>query len=95
MVSVPADGFDALRHYSSSSGSPPVEVIAMQSDEDMISDRRSVGVSLIGDDSILIDPVRDFPYNDPGESLVDTVVRLSNYFSSRKTPARFIPSLTG
>ncbi|KAM5345480.1 hypothetical protein ACJ41O_011342 [Fusarium nematophilum] len=85
MVSAPAQSFDTPQLASSRSASPPIEIITVQSDEDMISDRQSVGVSIVGDDPILIDPVGDFPFNEPDETLVGTVTRLTNYLSTRET----------
>jgi ubiquitin carboxyl-terminal hydrolase 34 len=50
----------------------------------MASDHMSVGVSIVGDDPILIDPIHDFPFHDPEETTESTVERLANYLSTRE-----------
>ncbi|KAF4978374.1 hypothetical protein FZEAL_5233 [Fusarium zealandicum] len=83
MVPVPTQSFGTPQSASSrSTSSPPIEIITVQSDEDMISDRQSVDLSIIGEDLVLIDPIRDFPFNEPDETLVGTVNRLTNYLSN-------------
>ncbi|KAF4967814.1 hypothetical protein FSARC_4706 [Fusarium sarcochroum] len=84
MVPAPPQSVDTPRSSLSRSASPPIEVITVQSDDDMISDRQSVGVSIVGDDPILIDPIRDFPFREPDETLEGMATRLTNYLSNRK-----------
>ncbi|KAF4990869.1 hypothetical protein FDECE_14224 [Fusarium decemcellulare] len=80
----PAQSFDTPQSTSTTrSTSPPIEIITVQSDEDMISERQSVGVSIVGEDLVLIDPVQDFPFNEPEDTLVVTVNRLTTYISSQ------------
>ncbi|KAJ4264812.1 hypothetical protein NW762_005055 [Fusarium torreyae] len=84
MVPAPPQSVDTPRSSLSRSASPPIEVITVQSDDGMISDRQSVGVEIVGDDPILIDPVCDFPFREPDETLEGMATRLANYLSNRK-----------
>ncbi|KAM0349366.1 hypothetical protein ACHAPU_003775 [Fusarium lateritium] len=84
MVPVPSQGLGASRPSLSRSPSPPI-VIAIQSDEDMLSDRQSVGVSIIEDDTVLIDPIHEFPFREPTETLEGMVTRLSNYLANQSS----------
>ncbi|KAJ3461759.1 hypothetical protein MRS44_010312 [Fusarium solani] len=84
MVPVPAQSTDTSKSASSHSTSPPIEIITVPSDDDMASDHMSVGVSIVGDDPILIDPIHDFPFHDPEETTESTVERLANYLSTRE-----------
>ncbi|KAF9765197.1 hypothetical protein IL306_002570 [Fusarium sp. DS 682] len=77
-VHTPHSGF-------SHSASPPIEVIAVQSDDDMASDRQSVGVSIVDDDTLMIDPICDFPFREPTETMEGMVIRLSNYLENQST----------
>ncbi|KAF5661658.1 hypothetical protein FHETE_8306 [Fusarium heterosporum] len=83
MAPVPSQGLCASRSSLSRSPSPPIEVIAIQSDEDMLSDRQSVGVSIIEDDTVLIDPIHEFPFKESTETLEGMVTRLSNYLANQ------------
>lgn len=85
-MAAPTQSLDTPQSSSSSSGSPPIEIITVPSDEDMPSGPQSVDLTMSGEDLVLIDPVQDFPFNDPEESLVETVHRLTQYFSTRETP---------
>ncbi|KAF7537718.1 hypothetical protein G7Z17_g12797 [Cylindrodendrum hubeiense] len=71
-MSAPTQSLDTPQSSSSCSGSPPIEIITVPSDDDMPSGRQSVDLSMSGEDLVLIDPVQDFPFNDPEESLVET-----------------------
>lgn len=83
MVPAP-QGHDIARPNSPQSASPPIEVIPVQSDEDMLSDQHSAGLSIIEDDPTMTDPIHDFPFNEPGETMEGMVVRLTNYLGTRK-----------
>ncbi|RSL56672.1 hypothetical protein CEP54_008715 [Fusarium duplospermum] len=83
MVPVPAQSTDTSKSASSHSTSPPIEIITVPSDDDMASDHMSVGVSIVGDEPILIDPTHDFPFHDPEETTESTVERLANYLSTQ------------
>ncbi|KAH8686753.1 hypothetical protein BGZ61DRAFT_45221 [Ilyonectria robusta] len=82
-MAAPTQSLDTPQSSSSSSGSPPIEIITVPSDEDMPSGPQSVDLTMSGEDLVLIDPVQDFPFNDPEESLVETVHRLTQYFSTQ------------
>ncbi|KAH7160030.1 hypothetical protein B0J13DRAFT_119407 [Dactylonectria estremocensis] len=79
----PIQSLDTPQSSSSCSGSPPIEIITVPSDDEMPSGRESVDLTMSGEDLVLIDPVQDFPFNDSEESLVDTVHRLTQYFSTQ------------
>lgn len=81
----PPQNFGTPRSSFSHSASPPIEVITVQSDDDMASDRQSIGVSIVDDDSVVIDPIDEFPFREPTETLEGMVVRLCNYIETRKT----------
>ncbi|KAI5459968.1 hypothetical protein BGZ63DRAFT_262203 [Mariannaea sp. PMI_226] len=74
---------DTPQESSSSSGSPPIEIITVQSDEDMVSDHQEAEVSIVGEDVILIDPFQEFPYTDGDENPVETIRRLTQYFTTQ------------
>ncbi|RFN49684.1 hypothetical protein FIE12Z_6036 [Fusarium flagelliforme] len=84
MVPAP-QGHDITRSNSPQSASPPIEVIPVQSDEDMMSDQQSAGLSIIEDDPTMIDPIHDFPFNEPGETMEGMVVRLTNYLGTQSS----------
>ncbi|KAF5579523.1 hypothetical protein FPCIR_11057 [Fusarium pseudocircinatum] len=73
------------RSSFSHSASPPIEVITVQSDDDMASDRQSIGVSIVDDDSVMIDPINEFPFREPTETLEGMVVRLCNYIETQSS----------
>ncbi|KAF5609704.1 hypothetical protein FPANT_70 [Fusarium pseudoanthophilum] len=73
------------RSSFSHSASPPIEVVNVQSDDDMASDRQSIGVSIVDDDSVMIDPINDFPFREPTETLEGMVVRLCNYIETQSS----------
>ncbi|KAG5753866.1 hypothetical protein H9Q70_003503 [Fusarium xylarioides] len=81
----PPQNLSTPRSSFSHSASPPIEVITVQSDDDMASDRRSIGVSIVDDDSVMIDPVNEFPFREPTETLEGMVVRLCNYIESQSS----------
>ncbi|EMT70268.1 Ubiquitin carboxyl-terminal hydrolase 34 [Fusarium odoratissimum] len=78
----PPQNLDTPRSSFSHSASPPIEVITVQSDDDMASDRQSIGVSIVDDDSVMVDPINEFPFREPTETLEGMVVRLSNYIET-------------
>ncbi|KAJ4021650.1 hypothetical protein NW752_004658 [Fusarium irregulare] len=84
MVPAP-QGHDITRPNSPQSASPPIEVIPVQSDEDMLSDQHSAGLSIIEDDPTMTDPIHDFPFNEPGETMEGMVVRLTNYLGTQSS----------
>ncbi|KAF5643612.1 DFFRY protein [Fusarium sp. NRRL 52700] len=85
----PPQNLGTPRSSFSHSASPPIEVITVQSDDDMASDRQSIGVSIVDDDSVMIDPINEFPFREPTETLEGMMVRLSNYIETRKTHSYF------
>lgn len=89
----PPQNLDTPRSSFSHSASPPIEVITVQSDDDMASDRQSIGVSIVDDDSVMVDPINEFPFREPTETLEGMVVRLSNYIETRKAHSLFLEGL--
>ncbi|EXK37593.1 hypothetical protein FOXG_09439 [Fusarium oxysporum f. sp. lycopersici 4287] len=81
----PPQNLDTPRSSFSHSASPPIEVITVQSDDDMASDRQSIGVSIVDDDSVMVDPINEFPFREPTETLEGMVVRLSNYIETQSS----------
>ncbi|KAF5652390.1 hypothetical protein F25303_3310 [Fusarium sp. NRRL 25303] len=81
----PPQNFGTPRSSFSHSASPPIEVITVQSDDDMASDRQSIGVSIVDDDSVVIDPINEFPFREPTETLEGMVVRLCNYIETQSS----------
>ncbi|KAG7410771.1 Ubiquitin carboxyl-terminal hydrolase 34 [Fusarium oxysporum f. sp. rapae] len=81
----PPRNLNTPRSSFSHSASPPIEVITVQSDDDMASDRQSIGVSIVDDDSDMIDPINEFPFREPTETLEGMVVRLSNYIETQSS----------
>ncbi|KAF5568972.1 ubiquitin carboxyl-terminal hydrolase 34 [Fusarium phyllophilum] len=81
----PPQNLGTPRSSFSHSASPPIEVITVQSDDDMASDRQSIGVSIVDDDSVMIDPVNEFPFREPTETLEGMVVRLCNYIETQSS----------
>ncbi|KAL7763384.1 hypothetical protein ACKLNR_006742 [Fusarium oxysporum f. sp. zingiberi] len=81
----PPQNLDTPRSSFSQSASPPIEVITVQSDDDMASDRQSIGVSIVDDDSVMVDPINEFPFREPTETLEGMVVRLSNYIETQSS----------
>ncbi|KAH6890396.1 hypothetical protein B0T10DRAFT_317763 [Thelonectria olida] len=79
----PAQTLDTPQSSSSSSGSPPIEIVTVQSDDDMISDQQSAGVSIVGEDREFVDPIRNFPFADGDENTVETIHRLVQYFATQ------------
>ncbi|KAK6701638.1 hypothetical protein SNK04_011556 [Fusarium graminearum] len=77
-------GNNFSRPSSSQSATPPIEVISIQSDEDMMSDYQSAGLSVVDSDLVAIDPVHEFPFNEPNESLEGIMMRLATYLGTRK-----------
>jgi ubiquitin carboxyl-terminal hydrolase 34 len=90
MGPAPFQGPDTPRSSSLHSPSPPIEVITEQSDEDMILDRQSIGVSIVEDDLVLVDPIHEFPFKEHNESLEGMVTRLSSYLTNRKSCLTFL-----
>ncbi|KAL3593824.1 hypothetical protein FPOAC2_08125 [Fusarium poae] len=84
MSQAPQDN-DISRPSSSQSVTPPIEIVSIQSDEDMMSDYQSTGLSLVDSDLVAIDPVNEFPFNEPNESLEGMTARLANYFGSQSS----------
>lgn len=90
LVQVPSKEMSTPRSSSPASASPPVEVITIQDDGDEEEVDRigfgtyNPGISIVGSDQAVPDPTSLFPYNDPEETLSETVQRLSNYISTRK-----------
>lgn len=71
---------------SSESGSPPVEVIALDGDDDADFDGDDAAVTVLdgpGRD-LIRDPSPEFPFHEMSESYFETVIRLSNYLGTRK-----------
>lgn len=89
MGPAPSQGPATPRSSSLHSPSPPIEVIPVQSDEDMILDRQSIGVSIVEDDLVLVDPIHDFPFKEHNETLEGMVTRLSSYLTNRKSYLTF------
>jgi ubiquitin carboxyl-terminal hydrolase 34 len=89
MGPAPSQGPATPRSSSLHSPSPPIEVITVQSDEDMILDRQSIGVSIVEDDLVLVDPIHDFPFKEHNETLEGMVTRLSSYLTNRKSYLTF------
>jgi ubiquitin carboxyl-terminal hydrolase 34 len=83
MSPAPQDN-DISRPSSPQSETPPIEVIPIQSDEDMMSDYQSAGLSVVEGDPATIDPVHEFPFNEPNETLEGMTMRLANYIGTRK-----------
>jgi ubiquitin carboxyl-terminal hydrolase 34 len=83
MSQTPQDN-DISRPSSSQSATPPIEVISIISDEDMMSDYQSASLSVVESDLVAIDPVHEFPFNEPNESLEGMTARLANYLGTRK-----------
>ncbi|KAH6965506.1 hypothetical protein EDB82DRAFT_300975 [Fusarium venenatum] len=84
MIQAPQDD-DISRPSSSQSATPPIEVVSIQSDEDMMSDYQSTGLSLVESDLVAIDPVNEFPFNEPNESLEGMAARLANYLGAQSS----------
>ncbi|KAM0377039.1 hypothetical protein HYE67_003686 [Fusarium culmorum] len=78
-------GNDFSRPSSSQSATPPIEVISIQSDEDMMSDYQSAGLSVVDSDLVAIDPVHEFPFNEPNESLEGIMTRLATYLGTQSS----------
>ncbi|KAF4343618.1 hypothetical protein FBEOM_2417 [Fusarium beomiforme] len=86
LVPTPVQNVDTPHSgFSHSESPPPIEVIAVQSDDDMASDRQSAGVSIVDDDAIMVDPIYDFPFREPTESMEGMVMRLSNYLENQSS----------
>ncbi|KAF5245444.1 hypothetical protein FANTH_7352 [Fusarium anthophilum] len=81
----PPQNLGTPRSSFSHSASPPIEVITVQSDDDMASDRQSIGVSIVDDDSVMIDPINEFPFREPTETLEGMLVRLCNYIETQSS----------
>ncbi|KAF4442789.1 hypothetical protein FACUT_1811 [Fusarium acutatum] len=81
----PPQNLGTPRSSFSHSASPPIEVITVQSDDDMASDRQSIGVSIVDDDSVMIDPINEFPFREPTETMEGMVVRLCNYIETQSS----------
>lgn len=74
---------------ASGSSSPPVEIVAVQPDDNDILDEGNP-ITLISDDDqepdVRIDPSGNFPFRDPAhESFIDTTQRLSRFLDNRKS----------
>ncbi|KIL84780.1 hypothetical protein FAVG1_12008 [Fusarium avenaceum] len=85
MGPAPSQGPETPRSSSLHSPSPPIEVITEQSDEGMILDRQSIGVSIVEDDLVLVDPIHDFPFKEHNESLEGMATRLSSYLTNHSS----------
>ncbi|RGP70724.1 hypothetical protein FSPOR_3743 [Fusarium sporotrichioides] len=83
MSQAPQDN-DISRPSSSQSATPPIEVISIISDEDMMSDYQSASLSVVESDLVAIDPVHEFPFNEPNESLEGMTARLANYLGTHQ-----------
>jgi ubiquitin carboxyl-terminal hydrolase 34 len=70
--------------FSSTSRSPPIELVQIPEDEDAELEAAVEEVSPVGHHLYALDPTDQFPYNDPQEHLYETVNRLSQYISSRE-----------
>lgn len=79
------------RSSTSDSGSPPVELVHELDDEDIDLGTPVEDVSIVGQDRYLDDPIERFPYKDSQEHLFETVQRLVNYISTRKSLRFIIP----
>ncbi|RGP80246.1 hypothetical protein FLONG3_1618 [Fusarium longipes] len=71
------------RPSSSQSATPPIEVIPIQPDEDMMSDYQSADLSVVERDPMTIDPVYEFPFSEPNETLEGITLRLANYLGTQ------------
>ncbi|KAF4441245.1 hypothetical protein F53441_12094 [Fusarium austroafricanum] len=85
MVPAPTQSVDIPQSSLSHSPSPPIEVITVQSDDDMASDQQSVGVSIVDNDSIMIDPIHEFPFKEPSETMEGMVMRLSSFLENHSS----------
>lgn len=63
--------------------SPPVEIVTVQADDDMDFVGETGYVPIIEQDRPLVDPIQQFPYKEPDESLVNTLRRLTTYLQDR------------
>ncbi|CAM1502884.1 Fc.00g076600.m01.CDS01 [Cosmosporella sp. VM-42] len=79
MVPPPAQTVDTPQS-SSSSESPPIELVSIQSDDEMAF----TDISIIGQDRALVDPLRQFPYRDAEETLLATLHRLIVYLANQE-----------
>ncbi|RFU29187.1 hypothetical protein B7463_g7158, partial [Scytalidium lignicola] len=62
----------------SSSGSPPIELVAV-SDDDSDFGHQTPPLAIIREDEVFVDPMTCFPYHTDGEHLLATVRRLANF----------------
>lgn len=66
-------------------GSPPVEVVAVQPDEDSDLEDPEPQVMILQDiDGALIDPTGSFPYHEAHESYPESAAKLTQYMASGK-----------
>ena len=63
--------------------SPPIELITVQSDDDMEFTGEDDNISIIRPDQPAVDPLQQFPYKEPDESLMNTLHRLTTYLNDR------------
>ena len=80
----------------SETGSPPVEIIDIQPDEDEDLGEDRPRVTLLHDlqGGMLADPTADFPYRDPVENLAESVLKLESFITTRKLTVAYCPPKT-
>ena len=77
---------------SSESGSPPVEVINVQLDDEYDFDQGQAAVGLLQSlpPGIMVDPSPDFPYRDHAELYPEAIVRLTQFLPTHESVSRDI-----
>lgn len=84
MVPTAAVSVDTPQSSSLHDESPPIELITVQSDDDMAED---INVSIIQEDAYgsRVDPLQHFPYKDNEEAPVATLSRLITYLTDSRS----------
>lgn len=65
-----------------SCGTTPAEAVGMGHEGSMDGVGHGAGLTMPGAQHSLEDPILDFPFSEPGETLAQTIARLTRYFSS-------------
>ncbi|KAF9874053.1 ubiquitin carboxyl-terminal hydrolase [Colletotrichum karsti] len=97
MVPATIEITDTPPSSSSSMQSPEVEIVAIP-DDDQDAPYDDDDISIVRAPSSLdpaIDPTTDFPFNEPGETLLDTVSKVMNFLPSNQAEESAVEPLRG
>jgi ubiquitin carboxyl-terminal hydrolase 34 len=86
-MAIPTNGtsVDILARSRSESGSPPIEIVSVNGEEDAdFEDDDSITMLDESGRSLAYDPTISFPFHDATESYLETVLRLLQYLPTRK-----------